>query len=206
MIIKVQRSATLITASVFMLFLTAGIQMAFGQTVPAPTETVEIRQGQIRADLYISKADTNAPGLRHPVLFVEGFDLYNNQNWEELYTLFNQQNLIEDLKQQGRDVIIMNFGDATIDLYRNSYLMKKAFDYIGSLHDVQTEKFTLIGASMGGLISRLGLAYYDDGMVDTWISFDVPHEGANVPLGCRNLERSIRSMPMHPPTSFRSLN
>jgi Putative serine esterase (DUF676)/PA14 domain len=50
-----------------------------------------------------------------------------------------------------------------------------------------TEKITIIGPSMGGLISRYALRYMEqNGMTHNcklWVSFDSPHHGANIPIG-----------------------
>ncbi|CAM4045523.1 DUF676 domain-containing protein [Flavobacterium branchiophilum] len=49
-----------------------------------------------------------------------------------------------------------------------------------------TEQITLIGPSMGGLISRYALAYMEKNNiphnVKLWVSFDSPHLGANIPI------------------------
>ena len=50
-----------------------------------------------------------------------------------------------------------------------------------------TEKITIVGPSMGGLISRYALAYMEKNNLPhnckLWISFDAPHLGANIPIG-----------------------
>lgn len=49
------------------------------------------------------------------------------------------------------------------------------------------EKLKIIGPSMGGLISRVALTEMENANqehnVDTWVSFDSPHLGANIPVG-----------------------
>lgn len=170
------------------------IQPAFGQLAPEPTETVDLGNCQ----LYIYKAYNNLNGLRNPVLFVEDLDLYNDQNWEELYTLFNQQNLIEDLRQYGRDVIILNFDDATERIWDSRGYVQDAIDYIHQ-HFPETagaNSFSVIGTGLGGLTTRLALAEMENKgeshQVDTWISFDAPHEGANIPLGVQKAADFLR--------------
>ncbi len=182
---KNQRVPAARTACLCMLFLTACLQRAANAQTPAPSRTDWINDTQ----LYVYTADnsTNSP-LQNPVLFVEGFDLYNDMNWEELYTLFNQANLIEELRQQGRDVLIMNYADATRKVWNNSLKTRAVINYINSIRSSlgPDNKFTVIGVSMGGLTTRLALDYMeeegDPHYVDTWISFDAPHEGANAPL------------------------
>jgi hypothetical protein len=49
------------------------------------------------------------------------------------------------------------------------------------------EKITVIGPSMGGLVSRYALRYMEQNGMNAncklWVSFDSPHHGATVPLG-----------------------
>ncbi|WP_372796306.1 hypothetical protein [Pontiella sp.] len=155
------------------------------QAVLEEVDTVEVD----KCDLYIYKADNRLPGLHNPVLFVEGFDFYNDQNWDALYARFNQNNLIEELRSHGRDVLIFSFEDATKKLWDNRAKTITALEYINGLRVAldESDKFTVVGAGMGGLASRMALADMEAGntphYVDTWISFDAPHEGANIPLG-----------------------
>lgn len=155
-------------------------------SIPAPTETVAITSAPpytAIGELYILQADTNAPGLQNPVLVVEGFDIGNSMNWPELYELLNKENLIGDIQQYGRDLVVLNFGDSTMDILANTVLTETAIEYINANRIDLTDKFTAVGASLGGLTVRKALVDMPDHDVDTWISFDAPHEGANIPLG-----------------------
>ncbi|WP_372795524.1 esterase/lipase family protein [Pontiella sp.] len=169
--------------AVLALALMAGAQAASAQTVPDPTETVEVN----KCMLYIYKADPGLTGLRHPVLFIEGFDFNNDHDEEALYTQFNGDRLIEELHDFGRDVILLNFDDANRNVWDNGAKTAKAIEYIQANRAGAAHKFTVVGAGMGGLTSRLALADLEaqnkQHGVDTWISFDAPHEGANIPLG-----------------------
>lgn len=154
--------------------------------IPSPTETLIITSAppaSATAELYIFKADTNAPGLSNPVLVVEGFDLDNSMNWPELYELLNQENLVEDIRSFGRDLVVLNFTDSTLDIHTNSAVNGAAIKAINERRTDLTDKFTAVGASLGGLTLRQALVTMTNHMVDAWISFDVPHEGANIPLG-----------------------
>ncbi len=168
-----------------MLLAVALVASAYAQ-VPDPTETVAITSAAPASAsglLYISKADTNAPGLRNPVLVVEGFDLDNSMDWPELYDLLNRENLVVDLKSFGRDLLILNFGDSTLDILENAALNEAAIAYVNANRADPSDKFTVVGASLGGLTLRKALVDMPNHGVDTWISFDAPHEGANIPLG-----------------------
>jgi flagellar hook capping protein FlgD/PGAP1-like protein len=130
-----------------------------------------------------------APGrtqLANPAVVVEGFDLDNSQNWDELYALLNQQNLLEDLRADGYDAVVLNFTDATDYLQRNAFVLVGLLQRLRAALGPQTS-VALAGASMGGLVSRYALAYMEkNGLphaVRTYISFDSPHLGADIPLG-----------------------
>lgn len=156
------------------------------QTVPDPTETVAITSAPPSTAtglLYILKADTNTPALHNPVLVAEGFDINNSMNWPELYDLLNQENLVADMQAFGRDLIVLNFDDSTINIHSNSALNEAAIAYINAHRADPSDKFIAVGPSLGGLTLREALVNMPNHDVDTWISFDVPHEGGNMPLG-----------------------
>jgi hypothetical protein len=157
-----------------------------GQTVPPPTETVILTSAPpytVTGELYILKADTNAVALHDPVLVVEGFDIDNSMNWPELYDLLNQENLVNDIQAYGRDLVVLNFTDSTVDIFANAALNEAAINYINDHRANPNDKFVVVGASLGGLTARKALVDMPNPDVDTWISFDAPHHGANIPLG-----------------------
>ena len=158
---------------------------------PAPTDTIPLTGtqpftgsvGTGRAFVYLS--DANAT-LTRPVVVVEGFDIDNTMNWDELYALLNQEGLIEELRSRGYDAVVLDFTDAT------TYIERNAFVLVALLHQLQAAvdpaaSYPLVGASMGGLVARYALAFMeynaDPHRVRNFISFDVPHAGANIPLG-----------------------
>lgn len=152
---------------------------------PNPTETLPLS----RATLYTYKTGTHA-GYRDPVLVVEGFDLDNSMDWDALYNILNKEQLIETLRAYGRDVAVVDFNDATTNIYVNAENVMEAVRLLNANRPDPADKFTVIGASMGGLVTRYALdrmeaspSLYGPHDVDTWISFDSPQEGANIPLG-----------------------
>ncbi|WP_372796407.1 esterase/lipase family protein [Pontiella sp.] len=154
--------------------------------VPVPTETIAITAAppsSATGELFVLKAGTNTAFLHNPVLVVEGFDLDNSMNWPELYALLNKENLVEEILSFGRDLIVLNFSDSTLNIHSNAALNAEAINYIQARRADPLDKFTAIGASLGGLTLRMALADMPDHDVDAWISFDSPHEGANIPLG-----------------------
>lgn len=139
--------------------------------------------------VYVYKSGTHA-GLRCPVLVAEGFDMENNMDWDVLYNILNKEQLAETLRSYGRDLIVLDYTNAMRSIFENAALARKAITYINANRNNSSDKFTVIGASMGGLVTRIALAdmdkypaTYGASHVNTWLSFDSPHEGANIPLG-----------------------
>ena len=158
---------------------------------PAPNDTIPLTGTQAynggtatgRAFVYLSASHAV---LTRPAVVIEGFDLDNTMNWDELYALLNQQGLVEELRVRGYDAVVLDFTEAT------DYIQRNVFVAVDLLHQVQTaiapgEFFPLVGASMGGLVARGALAWMeanaDPHRVRNFVSFDVPHAGANIPLG-----------------------
>jgi hypothetical protein len=74
---------------------------------PAPDDTLHVTGtipylgGVASGDAYVALAPGHTQ-LVNPAVVVEGFDLDNSMNWDELYALLNQENLIEQLKNGAR--------------------------------------------------------------------------------------------------------
>jgi hypothetical protein len=158
---------------------------------PAPDDTLHItatipylgNTGTGEAYVYLSPANAT---LTNPVVLIEGFDIDNSMNWDELYELLNREQLIETLRSLGYDAVVLNFTDAV------DYIQRNAFVAVEMIQEVQTaigpgRSVALVGASMGGLVGRYALAYMEANAmphaVRTFISFDSPQTGADLPLG-----------------------
>ncbi len=124
--------------------------------------------------------------LTNPVIVVEGFDIDNTKGWDDLYALLNQENLAETLRGKGYDLIVLDFNDSTDYIQRNSFVFTKLIQIVNS-EKAGDNHLAVIGASMGGLVARYGLAYMEQHDMphetNLFISFDSPQRGANIPLG-----------------------
>src|SRR5262245_3856303 len=149
------------------------------------TGTIPYLGGVASGDAYVYLAPGHA-SLVNPAVVVEGFDLDNSMNWDELYALLNQQNLVETLRADGYDAVVLNFSDATDYIQRNAFVLTGLLAQVRAAVGPATT-IALAGASMGGLVSRYALAWLEtNGIphgVRTYISFDGPHLGADIPLG-----------------------
>jgi len=139
-------------------------------------------------EAYVYRSDVNTT-LSQPVILVEGFDLDNTMNWDELYELVNQEGLLDSLRAAGYDAVVLNFADAV------DYVQKNAFVLVELIEQVQamiapTAEYSLVGASMGGLVARYALSYMESNTlphrVRLFVSFDSPQNGANIPLGVQH--------------------
>jgi hypothetical protein len=175
----------------FTFLIGAGCPPAAGQPIPSPHDTLFVTAsipydtvyGSGRAYVYL--ADSLGT-LKNPIIAVEGFDLDNSWDWDELYNHLNQEEMLETLRGAGYDIVILDFTDATDYIQRNSFVVIELIQQVQSVID-PTVTIAVAGASMGGLCVRYALAYMEtyalEHRVRNFISFDAPHLGANIPLG-----------------------
>ena len=74
---------------------------------------------------------------------------------------------------------------------RNAFTLVKLIEQTNAqlIANGSTEKIVIVGPSMGGLISRYALAWMEQNgrnhNTRLWVSFDSPHNGANIPIGAQ---------------------
>lgn len=107
--------------------------------------------------------------------------------------------MVNQLTSNGFDIIVFSYPGNLNDTYlqRKAYAMATALEQIKTWRSYDNldngfYKETLIGLSLGGVISRYALAFMEqqgtEHGIDTYISVDSPHKGANVPL---SLQRTL---------------
>jgi len=175
--------------------LTARAQLTVAAlATPAPDDTLHIT-ASVAYDGAVATGQAYvlyAPGhtaITNPAVVVEGFDLDNSMDWPVLYDLLNRENLLDDLRADGFDGVVLDFTEATEPIQRNAFVLTELLTEI----DAQLPPgatIGLVGASMGGLVSRYALDWLEnegvDARVRTWISFDAPQRGADIPLGLQH--------------------
>ncbi|WP_053971392.1 T9SS type A sorting domain-containing protein [Mangrovimonas sp. ST2L15] len=144
--------------------------------------------------------------LDKPIFVVDGFDPGDDRDILLIYPLLdygNGENLGDDVRDQGFDIVVLNFpiytstsdGTTIIDggadfIQRNAFIFVELINTINGMK-TGTEENVVVGPSMGGLISRYALRYMEQNSMDhdtrLFISFDTPHLGANVPIGIQYL-------------------
>jgi hypothetical protein len=150
------------------------------------SEAFEGSAGTGLAYLYLSPDHSV---LTNPAIVVEGFDLDNTMDWPVLYDLLNQENLIEDLRAEGYDAVVLDFTEATEPIQRNAFVLTELLAQVNAAIDPGSTT-AVVGASMGGLVTRYALLWLEqqgtDHRVRTFLSFDAPHLGADIPLGLQH--------------------
>lgn len=111
-------------------------------------------------------------------------DMY--EDWEPIK---KAPNLITELRQAGYDLIYLDFHNGADYLENNAMLLVELIRRVNHVK-CSKEEIVVIGASMGGLLSSFALSYMEQKdmphCVRTYLSFDAPHKGANIPLGIQH--------------------
>ncbi len=136
--------------------------------------------------------------LTKPLIIVEGFDVGDELTLELIYGSINSGNnpkgILEVLRHDGWDIVVLNLKDNTTDIRANAKLLEEVLNNINQKIIDNHEEFdtpihrpVVMGISMGSLVVRYCLTdmeYRDiDHKVEKYISFDGPNKGANIPLG-----------------------
>jgi len=149
--------------------------------------------------------------LRHPVVFIEGFDLDSDPNddrfgavtWHTLMTglsfdengkrvrpnLRDLKYLASDLYEYNYDLVFIDFEDASANLFANGNTVIRILKWLES-QKVGNDGISVIGASMGGIVARYAIRQMEltecGHCVKLYGTFDSPHRGANIPLGLQH--------------------
>ena len=152
--------------------------------------------------------------LRKPILIVDGFDPGNVRQHEKhtgesvggvcgksiwaMLKIEGQNAHLGDtlIQRYGYDLVVLDLPDGGGYIERNAMVAIKVIQWIndrlqesGSGHEI-----VVVGPSMGGLITRCALKYMENNETTygkhncrLWVSYDSPHQGANISLGAQRL-------------------
>ena len=158
---------------------------------PPPTETWQLAatnlyQGvQALGEAYVYLSDQHAV-LTRPMVLVEGLDLDNTRNWDQLYDLMNQQLLLENLRTLGFDAVVLNYTNSTVAMQANGFLVEELINQVNTVTGGAIEG-VIVGTSLGGLTTRYALMYMEQNAIPhhmrNFISMDSPQRGADIPIG-----------------------
>ncbi len=174
-------------------------------------------KGILEYRTYYNKVTNNGSAvskINKPIIILDGYDpgdgrkIYRGSaGYDEpkssLYDLMyydhdnnistDKISLVEKLRSApyGFDVTLVNFPNGADYVERNAMalvaLLKRENTKL--IANASTEKVSIIGPSMGSLVSRYALAYMEKNSMNhntkLWVSFDSPHLGANIPIAAQ---------------------
>ena len=161
--------------------------------------------------IYYSNSDKI---LRKPLLIIDGFDPMNERQfetstseekkslWEMLYYK-NQNNQTLHLGLQllnlGYDLVMLDFPEGGTYIEQNAMVCVEVINRLNNRlkQNGSNENIVVVGPSMGGQIARYALTYMEQNSNENtnfgnhntrlWISYDSPHQGANISIGAQAL-------------------
>lgn len=178
---------------------------------PIPNPIIDEQFSKNGVTATVTGFSSTGGSVRKPIIVVEGFDPWqlrelmtlfddtadsnNNGSLDNYYGFTNYQTFYYTAQtyflSKGYDYIYVDWHDSLADITKNGELLIDIINHINSIKASygSTESNIVIGQSMGGLITRYALKTMenneDDHQVSTFVSHDVPHLGANVPMGAQ---------------------
>ncbi len=155
--------------------------------------------GQGEYEIFLDNVDGI---LDRPVIVLDGFDPGDGRGIGALYASlsYGGQNLADELRDLGFDIVILNAPNYTTDGYQISgggdFIQRNAMVLVALIQEINAQKqgneeLVVLGPSMGGLIGRYALAYMEQQGLPhetrLYLSFDSPHRGANIPISLQYL-------------------
>lgn len=143
-----------------------------------------------KADVSIIYARNNYSGrIKKPLIFVEGFDPRDMDPASKGYMTSESVYISwkDFIDRNQYDFIYVDWQESGEYIQANAYTLIKAIEKINELRDSQSDPAIIIGHSMGGLVVRYALKTMENNNkihnVGTYVSYDAPHMGANIPIG-----------------------
>lgn len=172
---------------------------------------------------FIKISELNNQKLLKPFVIVEGIESnsyvkhskilvpangqgYGKLSWKEissgvfdtsLYQLAGLTDFVDSLGKAGYDVVFVDFLTNRAPIQSNAKVLANILFQLDSIMKLNGSKehIEIVGASMGGLISRIALKEMELAgcchNVKLFLTFSTPHQGANIPL---SLQESFKDM------------
>lgn len=130
--------------------------------------------------------------LDEPIIIAEGIDIGQDNGIYDMVAKYYASLYV--FRNHGYDLVFVNYNDGRDYIQNNAQVLKGVINAINS-QKVGNESLTVIGESMSGLIARYAIKEMENANqahnVSRFISYDAPHQGANVPPGLIGLRRSL---------------
>ncbi len=159
---------------------------------------------EIEVSVFGATGSCTNPGDRKVVIYLAGFQMLDfipkfRRSAGEVYDHMISDPQIANLKNFGYEFHIVTWGNSRQDIRSNAMTVVALIDNLKQAYGTD-HQFIIIGESMGGLVARYAMCYMESAAYQdplAWptgvargfmhntrelITFDVPHQGANVPL------------------------
>ena len=158
--------------------------------------------GRIVSAIYTIISSGAKGSVVRPFIFVEGFDPSSIVNTLGNYAFLGTSylNTLRNFNTNAYDLIYIDWLNSLVDIRDNAKLLEQIIEKINERkrNSGSTEKNILMGHSMGGLVARYALRSMEEQGkphdVATYVSYDSPHLGANVPLGAQYFIPQVLSL------------
>jgi hypothetical protein len=154
--------------------------------------------------LFVRYGCGNGGQLRKPFVIVQGFEIVKETKPRYDYAALSidmklSKDLEENIIAAGYDIVFLQLSDPLTYIERNAFVLEAALAYVRQQQTLagSTEQISVMGISMGGLIARWCLKDMEErGVphnVGLYLSWDSPHQGANVPIGLQWMLRRVQA-------------
>lgn len=124
--------------------------------------------------------------LDRPVIIIEGYDPYNERDFSSYWNEYNMASVGQSILNTGRDIVFINNISGGSDIEMLATPLSLLINYFGDIAKDNGQQAAVIGVSMGGISSRIALSNIEkqggEHNVSLYISYDAPHQGANIPI------------------------
>jgi hypothetical protein len=159
-----------------------------------------------RGTIYYATANCAEKKITKPIIFVDGFDPFNKYDGNYIYETYLNAEFTEndsikklgtELRNAGYDLIIYDeIADPNKDyntggggyIEHNGMALATFLNQFYTTHaSTIVNDYVVVGASMGGLISRYALTWAEYNNIPhhtrLFVAFDSPQNGAQIPIG-----------------------
>lgn len=117
------------------------------------------------------------------------YERFAVNRFEEWKPIEKAPQFLDDLRNDGYDVIYLDFHNGADYMENNAMLLIDLIKRV-NFAKCSNEEIVVIGASMGGQICKFALTQMENNgiphCVRTFLAFDSPNQGANIPLGLQH--------------------
>lgn len=138
------------------------------------------------ANVTIIPSSFGGTKITKPFIFVEGFNPRINNTQNNSTSLYYKA-WFKFITDNGYDFVYVDWCTPEEYIQANAYTLIKIIETINNMSAQNSAPSLLVGHSMGGLVARYALKTMENKNeshhVETYVSYDAPHLGANVPIG-----------------------